>query len=216
MRRSTAFVVLALSALAIAVALPCDAGVPTPNTSTVPTHLLLVGRDANGNPDPNGLAMIIVRRFTTTVPGSVVYFDFTQAPDLRLCTDQPDADIHVGCPTNPSIAYGYTDSNGQLSFTLVGRADHSQPAGGQASVRIYADGVPFGTIPVGALDHDGDGMSPADQSLWMQDFFSGAHLERADLDGDGIVGPADLSVWLEAFFAAGSTSGCAGALCPPQ
>ncbi|MEO5616235.1 MAG: hypothetical protein ABIS67_00545 [Candidatus Eisenbacteria bacterium] len=191
------------------------AGVPTPWTCTVPAHVLLVGVDASGAADPAGTFSVIVRRFMAPRPNCNVVVDFTEAPGLQVCSTQPDPSTSVSCPPNwPAGISGYTDQNGEISFTLVGRANRDISDPQAPSLRIFGDGVLLATVPVAALDQDGGGLGAADQSLWMTDFFSSQYLERSDFDGDGTLGPSDLSLWLTAFFNAGSVLGCASAVCP--
>lgn len=192
------------------------AAVPSPSQSTIPSHILLVGTDALGVADPLGAFTVTVRNAGgVPVAGSGVFCSFNRSPDMVLCATQPEASNSMVCDQGLSpYAVSYALSGGVAHFKLVGHANHALPGGHDRSVDIYADGVLLGSVRVGVLDHDGGGVGPADQSLWLADYFSSEYRERSDLDGDGVLGPSDLSIWQAAFFSAGSIQGCAGAACP--
>lgn len=208
------------SALALAglVQLPsiAAAAVPSPSQSTIPTHIVLVGTNALGVADPLGAFTVTVRNAGgVPVMGAGVSCSFNRSPDTVLCATQPEASNSMVCDQGLSpYAVSYALSGGVAHFKLVGHANHTLPGAHDRSVDIYADGVLLGTVRVAVLDHDGGGVGPADQSLWLADYFSSEYRERSDLDGDGVLGPSDLSIWQAAFFSAGSIQGCPGATCP--
>ena len=201
--------VLALAATA------ARAGVPDPASSTWPHHVLLVGTDANGVADPAGrMGFTICRAGCFVHSGyAMIVFDFSQCPGVQICAQQPDPDVHVDCPTH--TVRTFADGSGHANFAIVGRVDRSVPGSHVPSCQLIVDGRPFGTLPVAAIDQDGGGVGPPDNSLWQRDFFSSQYWERSDFDGDGTLGPADLSLWTTLFFASGSILGCSGgSACP--
>lgn len=136
------------------------------------------------------------------------------ASDLGVCQQQ-DPGVAVSCDVYNQRWVGLTcDSHGRASFRVVGHADHAASDTNAPSLRIYADGLLSGTVPVAAFDQDGIGLGPADNSLCQADYFSDQYWERSDLDGDGVLGPADLSLWLDAFFGDGSLTNCVATACP--
>lgn len=191
-----------------------SAGTPDPNVSSWPRHVNLVGRNAVGVSDPAGTLDFHVTRASGVEEPWMIVFDLTNAPDLDLCLEQ-DPGVILQCDAGGQrYVRVFCDNHGRASFRLVGHADHAAPGTNAPSLSVYVDGVPFGTIPIAAFDQDGNGVNPSDQSLWLQDYFSGQYWERSDFDGDGVLGPNDLSLWRQAFFGDGSISNCAAASCP--
>jgi hypothetical protein len=179
--------------------------VPSVPDCTFPTHVVLVGRDANGAADPLGTLNFVIRAVGhRPISGAIIVLDFSSTPDLKISSNQPDGGIlDVSCPVGSVKAMTHAD--GSASFSIVGRAIHSAAGAHAATLDLYCNGVLLGTIPVAAFDQDGvAGINPTDNSLFLNDFFSGQYWERSDFDGNGVLGPADLSLWAEAFFAANS------------
>ena len=204
------FVVL----LALVLPSRSQAGVPDPGSSTWPHHVLLVGEDANHTVDPAGRMDFAICRIGCLVvtPDPVIVFDFTQSPGIEICSPQPDPAVLVDCSTRTVRYVG--DGSGHASFAIAGCVDRSVPGSHAPSCVLYVDGVLFGTIPIAAVDEDGNGVGGADNSLWQQDYFSGQYWERSDFDGDGALGGGDLSQWLTVYFGNGSTQSCSGSVCP--
>jgi hypothetical protein len=206
-----------VSILAIASFVPAlaHAGFPPPPNSTIPSHVLLVGRDASGNADPRGLMTAVIRDLANNpMPNVTVAVDFSVTPDMRPAAVQPDPAIAaVDCVSGPMVM-GLTGADGSVTFSIVGRANRSAATAAQSqTLRFYADGTLLGQVVVSAFDLDGGGVGPSDLNAWLQDFFSGQYWARADYDGNLTVGPADLSAWLGAFFGSQSVQG-GGASCP--
>lgn len=210
------FIAALAAAIFALLARAAAADVPSPTLSTIPTHIVLVGTDANIVPDPLGEFSITVRKLSgQPVRSSFVVVDLTGAPDLVVCSTQPQSGVTVQCiPGFGASLRAFTDNNGVVTFRIVGHANHAAPASLLASAAIYADGVPLGIVPVSAYDQDGNGLGGADQSLWLTDYFSGEYRERSDFDGDGALSGADLSLWRSAYFSDGSLFNCVAAACP--
>lgn len=201
--------------LGAALANPALAQNISPTLSTVPSHVLVVGTDGNGVPDPAGACTFIIRDVASRpVNACVVVLDFTNTPDIVLSATQPGVNHLASCNGGSQAVVGLTGLDGSVTFTIVGRADHARPDAGRASLNLYADGFVLGTIPVAAIDQDGNGLSGADNSLWQADFFSPFYMERSDFDGDGVLSGRDLSLWLSVFFGAGSVANSTTSLCP--
>jgi len=204
----------AFSALAPGLALAI--GIPDPAQCTIPSHVVLVGRDAGGMADPLGTMTFVIRRVNgAPLAQAVIVVDFSSTPDMRPSASQPDPAIaDVGCP-NYATVRTVTDVNGRATIRIVGYAVPTEPAGAHApTLIIYCNGVYLGTAVVSAFDLDGSaGINPVDNSVFLRDFFSGQYWERSDFNGDGVLGPADLSAWVQAFFAANSVQS-GGAGCP--
>jgi hypothetical protein len=212
------YFVSVLAVLVLGAALPrvTHAQVPDPAQCIVPSHVLVVGTNAAGVPDPIGACTIkVIRLSGTPIRGSYVVLDFANAPDIRVAASQPGANVGAFCDAGLySSVRGTTASDGTVSFTVIGQASHARPDAGHPSLNIYADGVFLGTVPVAAVDQDGGGLGAADNSLWQSDYFSGQYLERSDFDGDGMLGAADFSLWLAAFFGGGSIANSSTLVCP--
>lgn len=217
MRRSLVFAaVLALARFGPA---PASAGIidPGPFPWTIPALIPVVGHDAAGTPDPRGEVLIVIRDLANTpIPGSRVILDFSFCSDLSLCSDPHDPDAVVNCVSKTVTKF--TDMNGEVRFRVVGcsSAAPGSPGAGAHCARIYADGVLGGFPNVAIYDLTGcDGLHSSDLGAWLTDFFSVAQPNRADYDGDMLLGGTDLSLWLAAFFASNSILNCAGGLpCP--
>jgi hypothetical protein len=211
LRRSALTLTALLSAAIPAMA---RAGVPPPQNSTIPAHVILVGRDASGQPDPRGRATVVIRDLANNpLPGVSVAIDFSATPDMGPSQTQPDpAILNVNCSARTLIAL--TGADGSVTFSIVGRANRgiASVAQGQ-TLRFYADGVFLGTAIVSAPDQDGDGVNAVDLSYFLSDFFTGQYLERSDHDGNGFLSASDLSALLTVFFGSQSIQG-GGPACP--
>lgn len=195
-----------LMLIALVVAGRAAAAVPSPVTSTIPTHAVLVGTDANGAADPLGAVTVVVRDPAgTPYPFALVALRFTDCSDFLVSQSQPWPGASASCPRPYGpVVQKVAGPDGVATFAAVGRADRSQPATRTAELEVLADGVRLGTIPVAAYDQDGGGVGATDLALWVADFFSGEYFQRSDYDGDGALGATDLAEWAGAHFAHGS------------
>lgn len=206
---------LALATLAVT---PARAGFPPVFDWSIPSQILVVGEDANGVADPLGEFTVVIRDIVgQPVGGVLVIVEFANCSDVRLAVDQRDPDAILNCG-NRSVAKT-TDGNGTVRFRIVGSSSASPggPGSPTGCAAIYADGILGGNPRVAILDLAGsDGLAPADISAWLDDFFGPYQPERADYDGNQVLGAGDLSKLLDAFFAAGSTTNLqGGGACSP-
>lgn len=197
-------------------ALPALANTPGTNNSTFPEVLNAIGSNGGGTADPLGAYEVVVRDLANNpIANSYVTLDFTSCSDLRLCSDALDPDAIVSC-ANRTVSK-VTDANGRATFRILGYSPvaPTTPGPTSTSLRVYADGVLLGFARVAIYDLTGGaGTAPSDLAAWLDEFFYGAAVSRADYDGNGILGPSDLSKWLGLFFASGSIANCAAASCP--
>ena len=202
---------------------------PVPTFVTYPCAFPLVCADANGAPDPYGMFSITVRdQSNNPLVGSVAVLDFRRCPDVSFCTAQPSPLLSVTCSGAIRRVAAVTDIAGIARFDVVGGVAHVVPAPGtDGCCDLYVDGflitdgITKPAIAVSAFDQSGgDGLTVADLSLWLSDFFGGVYEQRDDYDRQiacvAAVGGPDLSRWLSSYFA-GYTVGCnatGGSLCP--
>lgn len=207
---------LLLPILGLLAAAPASAAVPDPAQCIVPDLLTLVGRNGQGAVDPGHPFTVALRGFAgDPFAGGSVILDFSNCPDLRICTDQGDPNILVDC-LGHSVR-GISDNNGELTFRVVGSAVNigASPGSTGPSLDVYADGVFLRKVRVAALDQVGnDGLDPNDHASWLADFFSGVPYARSDYDGDGDLDPNDLSRWLATFFSGSSALPGGAPNCP--
>jgi hypothetical protein len=204
-----------IGVLALCSATASVAGGPKPGTSTVPSHITLVGSRA-GIPDALGTFTVIVRDFAHNPRVNYpVDVDLSGCTDLAICSDQLDPAATVDCAAK--TVRKFTDATGSATFTILGGSNGSNHAttllGG---AKVSCAGVQLGTPTASALDLDGvDGVAINDLSVWLADFGAPGNppFGRSDFNGDGAVDINDLSIWLSAYGAGGSAQGCA-ASCP--
>lgn len=193
-----------------------SAGLPGAESSTWPHHVVLVGTDGGGTPDPIGKMDFQINHLlqpNNPYGSPLIVLDFSACPGVEICANQGDPAMLADCPTHTVRTIG--DNFGRATMIVTGRIDRNFANSHAPTAKLYVDGVLFGTIPVSAYDQDGFGLGAADNSLWQTDYFSGQYWERTDFDGDGSLGAADLSAWLRAYFGSGSTRGCStGNVCP--
>jgi hypothetical protein len=213
---------LALALVAAAWLLPATIGhaaildAPSPEHSTVPRGIVLVGHDANGQADPFGAFQVVVRNLNDRpIAYDQVEINFTLCPDLRTAAALPG----YGIVCSEHIVVGLTDAMGVARFNIAGGAINIGAAPGPmaASCRIYCEHVLLRTVIASAVDQNGfNGAELNDFSALLADLFSGYHA-RSDLDADGTLSANDVSVWLGAFFKGGSIAGAGslpGGVCP--
>lgn len=202
-----------LAAAGLLTASAAMAGVPSAAQSTTPTCIRLVG-SLGGVPDnAAGQFTIIVRDLANNpLNGASVVIDISGCLDLKLCSNQLDANAIVNCGARTTRKF--TDALGSVTFTVLGGSN----GGGNASTligggKIFANGTLIQTPTVSAFDLDSaGGVGANDLSAWLGDFGSGQNFGRSDYDCTGTIGANDLSQWLGEFGA--GTSASSGAVCP--
>jgi hypothetical protein len=214
MTRSIVLLTLAPTLAGILIAASASASPPSAANSSSPAAIRLVG--ANGTtPDATaGQFTIVVRGLSNNpVPSAQITIDFSQCPDIELCTDQLDATATVTCADK--VVRKITNPSGVVQFVILGSSHGPADASMTLErVRVFANGVLIGEPAPSAFDLDGSGgVGANDLSAWLSDFGSGLNTTRSDYDASGNVGAADLSEWLTVFAAGGSASSC-GVACP--
>jgi hypothetical protein len=218
----------ALLAGLIAISTPAAAFPPSPVTSKVPCGITLVATHANGAPDPAGMFTIVVHDIADTPePLAPVKLYFSGCSDVAICSVQTDAAATVSCGPDGPIISTVADEDGVVRLTLIGGVAHRSSPSSSGCVKVIAEGTLLtdGTnkplIQVSALDESGgDGLTTADLSLWLDDYFSNANPPRSDFDYSATcspnVGSSDLARWLTSYFS-NYVVGCnsrPGSLCP--
>ena len=205
------YLLLLLPATAIAGA-PWPPSIPG-GCSRIPARIVLVGTNG-AHPDALvGSFEVSVCRGTLPMYGAIVHLSSPDGSAARLGRDTDPEPAYQDCP-DPSVRF-ITDANGLCRVTLSGTVALSELlAGATSTVRIFANGVLFGDVPVVCYDLDGSGgVGARDLSSWLQLFGSGTNPSVADYNGDGSVGAGDLSQWLAAF-GSGAQAVSATPLCP--
>ena len=215
MNRSRLMLTLVSGLVAMLVAASSSAsGIPLAANSTVPTAIQLVGAQGTIADAAAGRFTIVLRNVANNpLNNALVALDFSECPDLELCTDQLDANATVFCAGK--AVRKFTDTQGTVQFVVLG---HSQgPADANMALermKVFGNGALVGTPEVSAFDLDGvGGVGANDLSVWLSDFGSGLKPTRSDYDASGDIGAGDLSIWLGVFAAGGSTQSCASS-CP--
>lgn len=192
------------------------AQVPQPNNSQIPEYIYLVGRINGGaNPDPFGLATIVVRDATNApVAGIRVTLDFSGCCDLVLCSSQTGIDC-----AGKSIS-GTTNASGQYTFTAIGAARDpgnleppAQYPGCESNGIVVRVGEGVNEVIIGqttgvCLDQNGgagqsNGTTGSDVSN-VKNLFGAVSLGapyrgRGDLDRNGQISGADVSAMINHF-----------------
>jgi hypothetical protein len=187
--------------------------IPSASTSTVPTHMLLVGRSGDVA-DTASAAFLIVVHDVANVPvaNSTVEVRILNCPGARLSSQSYDLGSTIRCGTAGVLRT--TSTLGEARFTLVGGGTPGSPPGGGPCVQVFASGVFLGTASLAYVDLDGaGGMGSNDISLWLADFALGEPIGRSDYDGDASISANDLSLWLDIWGAGGSAQS-ATSYCP--
>jgi len=214
MRRLAALLAL-LAVPAVARAQIIDPG--TPNW-IVPYGIQVVGRNNASQPDPAGSFTVVIRdQASNPVANAMVTLDFSACSDLKLCATQLDPAVTVDC-AQKTVSKA-ADVQGVATFVVQGWsiAPPGGPGPSGPSMDVYADGVLGAHVAVAILDRvGGQGLSSADLSAWLTDFFAGNPVARGDYDWSGALGASDLSRWLTAYFSNGSVINCGsvGESCP--
>lgn len=185
---------------------------PTPANSIIPSYVIVVGSGPAGPDSATGHVTVTFRDLANNpVPGALVEFDFSACTDVALAADQQDPRLTVDCGRR--VVSAVTDQAGIASFTIVGRGIPG-PQSPTTGLRIYADGIQLGSIPVAVLERDGaNGLTLADLQFWFMDFVSSTNPPRADYNGVGGVNLVDLSIWASAYFS-GNDSQPPASICP--
>jgi len=219
--RRPAAVAPALLSLLLAGPAKAEPGVPSPSNSTVPCAIVVV-------PAPAAAAaheFEVVHRdlANNPVPGAVVTIDFSACgSDVRVAQQQRPG-TSTSCPAQ--TVSQITDADGRAVFRVIGGGSSVGPCAAHGvCAQVYADGVLLANIQAAVLDLDGaTGLSAADLSLFLSDFFSGpvapGYCARSDYSyvtggcSSQEVTASDLAIWFSAYFVQGGT--WATPLCAP-
>jgi len=187
--------------------------VPSPTTSTIPSHILLVGRSSDLADTSSGAFLVVVHDLTNVpVVNSTVEVRILNCPGARLSSQSYNPGTTIRCGTAGELHT--TDIHGEARFTLVGGGTPGSPPGAGPCVQIFASGVLLGTASLAYVDLDGaGGAGTNDMSLWFGDFGLNEPIGRSDFDGNGTIDANDLSIWLGIWGAAGSVQSAAS-YCP--
>jgi len=194
---------------------PAAGGTATPpgtGCSQVPARVFLVGMQA-GIPDTRaGTFEVDVCRFGNAMANADVA---VSVPDWATNV------VRIGSAADPSpravscALHFRADASGVCHITLTGSVDLAQvTAEFPPTVRIYAEGVLFGEVPVVCYDLDGaGGVGAGDLSVLLGLFGSGQEWSVADYNGNGRLDADDLSMWV-GVFGGGAQTESAVPLCP--
>jgi hypothetical protein len=186
-----------LSACGMLVAVSAMAGIPTAANSTSPASLRLVGSALSVPDSVSGKFTVTVRDVSLNpVTGSNVVVLFSGCTsDIAIASNQLNANYTVNCAAK--TVSGFTNSAGQVAFTLLGGSFTSLVHTGLSCAQILADGVLLSSPTIGTFDMNGvGGISAGDLSVWLADLGAGGYRGRADYDGNGVVSAGDVSIWL--------------------
>ena len=187
--------------------------VPSPANSTVPTHMLLVGRSSDLADTTSGAFLVVVHDLANVpVVNSTVEVRILNCPGARLSSQSYAPGSTIRCGTAGVLRT--TDVHGEARFTLVGGGTPGSPPGAGPCVQVFAGGVILGTATLAYVDLDGTGGAGSnDISLWLGDFALNEPIGRSDYDGDSTVSANDLSIWL-GIWGAGGSAESAASYCP--
>src|SRR5262245_17491549 len=165
---------MAVSLLLLLTAVPARSNetlnLPSAALSSVPSAVLLVGRDASGDLDPAGRFTVEVHNLVDQpMPGVVVVISFLDCGATRMAASGYPDGISANCAPSARLVRMTTDANGRATFIVPGGGAGATQALNCA--RIFANGTLMGEV----------------------------HVATADLDGSGGVGANDISLWLAAF-----------------
>ena len=167
-----AFYSVPLAVLALIIAMPVSAAVPSPTNSTIPSCLHMC-------PFGDMTYTVVIRDFANNpIAGSSVVLDFSGCPSVRLCPP----------PAPPSYS-ALTNAQGVATFAVKGGG------GCISAVNVYADGVwlTYGSgqpnPSVASPDQDGNRfVTVSDQAVLSAKTASDP---TADLNCDGTHNAAD-------------------------
>jgi len=204
---------LRLTACAVVLCASRSHAVPSPANSSIPAHMLLVGRAGDLADTTYGAFTVVVRDAANNpVANSTVEVRILNCPGARLSSDSYDPPSTIRCGTAGVLQT--TNALGEARIALVGGGTPGSPPGTGPCVQVFASGVILGTASLAYPDLDGSGgLGTNDISLWLGDFALGEPIGRSDFDGDGRLDASDLSLWLGIWGAAHSTQS-ATSYCP--
>jgi hypothetical protein len=211
LRRSAPF----LAALLMACPARANQDQPCQPCSILPATLILGGTSGGAADPASSYAPEVHFVGGAPIPNSLLVVDLSACGHVRFSSSQPDPGLSTYCSVRAVTKLA--DAQGRATFHLVGSADgllagDCPPAD---CAKLYADGVPMGSIHVITPDLDGaNGVGAGDLSIWLDRYFSGVNCSVADFDGSGSLGPGDLSWWLSYAFAGGSSESGSAPLCP--
>jgi hypothetical protein len=187
--------------------------VPSASNSSIPSHVLMVGRLAALADTALGSFSIVVRDLANVpIAGATVEFRVLNCDGARLSANPLQPGVTARCATHGYTAV--TNLYGEVRMCLVGGGTVGSPPGAGPCAQVFAGGVLLGTASVGIFDLDGaGGVAINDLAMWLTDFALNEPISRSDFDGSGTVTINDLSVWLEAW-ARGTSSEGATSYCP--
>jgi hypothetical protein len=209
--RATQVVVAVVLGGCLAGAQPARA-IPSAANSSIPSHVVMVGRLAALADTGLGSFTIVVRDLANNpIANATVEFRVLNCEGARLSANPLQPGVTARCAT-----HGYTavsDVHGEVRMCLVGGGTVGSPPGTGPCAQVFAAGVLLGTSSVAFFDLDGaGGVAINDLSQWLTDFGLNEPISRSDFDGSGNVTISDLSVWLDAWSrgtsAEGATSYC--------
>lgn len=200
-------------------------GVPSPANSTVPCAISVVPAPATS---PTGEFTVVLRDLANNpVPNGPVTIDFSGCgAEIRLAAQQlPGTVVNCAARTVTRI----TDAQGRATFRVMGGSSGAPWIIGNACAAVRGPGndgttiVLLQTVQASVYELDGaNGLTAADLSLFLQDFFTGAvppsYAARSDHNfvnggcSSQQVTAADLARWIDLFFSAGAYG---TPLCPP-
>jgi hypothetical protein len=187
--------------------------VPSAANSTIPSHVLLVGRrDAAADTGLGAFTVVVRDVANNPIAGATVEFRVLNCEGARLAADPLQPGVTARCTTHGFTAV--TGGNGTVRMCIVGGGTIGSAPGTGPCAQVYAAGVLLGTTSVALPDLDGSrGVGINDLSLWLIDFGLSEPISRSDFDGNGNVTINDLSVWLE-IWARGTSIESATSYCP--
>jgi len=188
-----------LSACGMLVAVAAMAGIPTAGNSTSPAFIRLVESNASVPDSIAGKFTVTVRDIANnTIANSFVTVDFSGCADLKIASNQLNANYTTNC-TNKTVS-AYTNAAGIVAFTLIGNSYSTVTHPGLSCAKIQADGVQLSTPTVAAYDLNGsNGVDGPDLAVWMTDFATHVYRGRSDFDATGTVAGPDLAAWMTEF-----------------
>jgi len=206
-----------LAGLVLAVGLSAAAGparaVPSPANSSVPSHVLMVGRrDALADTALGSFTIVVRDLANNPLRNVTVEFRVLNCLGARLAADPLQPGVTARCATHGYTAV--TNTAGEVRMCLLGGGTIGSPPGGGACGQVFAAGTLIGQPSVALLDLDGgSGVGINDLSLWLNDFGLNEPISRSDYDGNGVLSVNDLSLWLE-YWAHGTSVQSATSYCP--